>query len=227
MARAFTAEQVFQESKFVTRVRLYQKHTNLFIADANSKRTLIVFGIGFTFLQLDLNDEFKVAFALALVRKAALNWPAVRRNRHFSALQNLGIIGHPQLHRGTAPFKSGRRDGEVKARKFITAGYQRLLTFEVPGGGFDWFGRPPANEILTAYGILEFSDMAKVHNVDQAVINWASQWLMSKQQSDGSWKPQRWHDISDDIKATAYIAWALTEAGQHGKELDAAFTYLR
>ena len=25
---------------------------------------------------------------------------------------------------------------EIKARKYINAGYQRLLTFEVPGGGF-------------------------------------------------------------------------------------------
>ena len=30
---------------------------------------------------------------------------------------------------------------EIRARKFINAGYQRLLTFEVPGGGFEWFGR--------------------------------------------------------------------------------------
>ena len=51
---------------------------------------------------------------------------------------------------------------EIKALKFINAGYQRLLTFEVPGGGFEWFGRPPANVCLTAYGILEFSDMARV-----------------------------------------------------------------
>ena len=29
---------------------------------------------------------------------------------------------------------------EIRARKFINAGYQRLLTFEVPGGGFEWFG---------------------------------------------------------------------------------------
>src|SRR5262249_37175032 len=41
---------------------------------------------------------------------------------------------------------------EAKARQYIHLGYQRLLGFEVPGGGFDWFGRPPANRTLTAYG---------------------------------------------------------------------------
>src|SRR5207247_898048 len=52
---------------------------------------------------------------------------------------------------------------EAKARQYIHLGYQRLLGFEVAGGGFDWFGRLPANRTLTAYGLMEFEDMAKVH----------------------------------------------------------------
>ncbi|HUT31501.1 MAG TPA: MG2 domain-containing protein [Sedimentisphaerales bacterium] len=120
---------------------------------------------------------------------------------------------------------------EVKARKFITAGYQRLLTFEVIGGGFDWFGHAPANETLTAYGILEFTDMAKVHNVDSAVIDRAGKWLMSRQNSDGSWAPshstETLNAVSGELRSTAYIAWALVEAGQRGSEVDKALEYLR
>jgi hypothetical protein len=41
------------------------------------------------------------------------------------------------------------------------------VSFEVAGGGFDWFGRPPANVTLTAYGLMEFRDMARVHDVDR------------------------------------------------------------
>ena len=37
----------------------------------------------------------------------------------------------------------------AKAEGYIANGYQRLLTFEVPGGGFSWFGQAPANKILT------------------------------------------------------------------------------
>jgi len=59
---------------------------------------------------------------------------------------------------------------EAKAREYIHLGYQRLLGFEVGGGGFDWFGNPPANRTLTAYGLTEFGDMARVHDVDPAVI---------------------------------------------------------
>ena len=59
----------------------------------------------------------------------------------------------------------------AKAEGFIASGYQRLLTFEVPGGGFSWFGNAPANKILTAYGLMEFADMAKVYDVDPRVIS--------------------------------------------------------
>src|SRR5262249_48194385 len=48
----------------------------------------------------------------------------------------------------------------AKAEGYIANGYQRLLTFEVPGGGFSWFGQAPANKILTAYGLMEFFDMS-------------------------------------------------------------------
>jgi len=38
-------------------------------------------------------------------------------------------------------------------------GYDRLITFRVPSGGYEWFGQSPANEALSAYGLLEFTDM--------------------------------------------------------------------
>ena len=34
-----------------------------------------------------------------------------------------------------------RPRSQMKAEEYLAAGYQRLLTFEVPGGGFSWFGR--------------------------------------------------------------------------------------
>ncbi|HVY91881.1 MAG TPA: alpha-2-macroglobulin family protein, partial [Bryobacteraceae bacterium] len=58
----------------------------------------------------------------------------------------------------------------AKAEGYIASGYQRLVTFEVPGGGFSWFGQAPANKILTSYGLMEFSDMSKVHDVDPKLI---------------------------------------------------------
>ena len=77
----------------------------------------------------------------------------------------------------------------AKAEGYIANGYQRLLTFEVPGGGFSWFGQAPANKILTAYGLMEFNDMSKVSDVDPKLIERTHDWLARQQQPDGSWKP--------------------------------------
>lgn len=105
---------------------------------------------------------------------------------------------------------------EAKARQYIHLGYQRLLGFEVSGGGFDWFGRPPANVTLTAYGLMEFRDMARVHDVDPNLITRTRNWLLSKRAADGSWAAEL-HGLHDDptrsknarLATTAYVAWAV------------------
>ena len=107
---------------------------------------------------------------------------------------------------------------EAQARQLIHLGYQRLLTFEIAGGGFDWFGKPPANRVLSAYGLMEFNDMARVHDVDRAVIERTRRWLLSQQKSDGTWEPEG-HLLHEDptggagnlarLGTTAYVAWAV------------------
>jgi uncharacterized protein YfaS (alpha-2-macroglobulin family) len=123
---------------------------------------------------------------------------------------------------------------QMKAEGFINLGYQRLLTFEVPGGGFEWFGKAPAHKILTAYGLMEFYDMSKVYDVDQKVIDRTARWLMDQQEKDGSWTPtKRYLDslgraFTDDLlRNTAYIAWALLDSGFKGESTDRAIKYLR
>jgi uncharacterized protein YfaS (alpha-2-macroglobulin family) len=122
----------------------------------------------------------------------------------------------------------------AKAEGYIANGYQRLLTFEVPGGGFSWFGRAPANKILTAYGLMEFSDMSKVSDVDPRLIERTADWLAREQQSDGSWKADtsfinegatnRYN--SDILRITAYVAWSLANTGYQGLAVEKAKDYI-
>jgi hypothetical protein len=126
--------------------------------------------------------------------------------------------------------KKNSRAVEDKARKYIQAGYQRLVGFEVAGGGFDWFGRPPANQALTAYGLMEFQDMAKVYDVDPRLITRTRAWLLKKRQADGSWTPEshvpagapggRGRDLAR-LSTTAYVASAVFR----GANSDAAATH--
>jgi hypothetical protein len=123
----------------------------------------------------------------------------------------------------------------AKAEGYITNGYQRLLTFEVPGGGFSWFGQAPANKILTAYGLMEFSDMSKVYDVDPRVMLRTQQWLASQQIVDGSWKPDtqfinegatnRFN--TDVLRITAYIAWSLENTGYQGAGVEKAKQFIQ
>jgi hypothetical protein len=122
----------------------------------------------------------------------------------------------------------------AKAEGYIANGYQRLLTFEVPGGGFSWFGQAPANKILTAYGLMEFSDMSKVYDVDPKLIQRTQQWLAGQQQDDGSWKPDtqfinegatnRFN--SDVLRITAYVAWSLENTGYQGPAVEKAKQFI-
>ncbi len=122
----------------------------------------------------------------------------------------------------------------AKAEGYIANGYQRLLTFEVPGGGFSWFGQAPANKILTAYGLMEFSDMAKVSDVDPRLIERTGAWLASQQQADGSWKPDMYfinegatnRFNADQLRITAYIGWALESTGSQDGAIEKARQYV-
>jgi uncharacterized protein YfaS (alpha-2-macroglobulin family) len=111
---------------------------------------------------------------------------------------------------------------QFKAEDYINLGYQRLTTFEVASsGGFSLFGNPPADRMLTAYGLQEFADMAHVRDVDPALVSRAAEWLLAQQTGDGSWENDRgivhentWQKLGNDrLPVTAYIVWSLTEAG--------------
>ncbi len=116
-----------------------------------------------------------------------------------------------------------RPELELKARQYIHLGYQRLLSFECRSGGYEWFGRDPGDLRLTAYGLLQFNDMAKVHDVDPLVIERARKWLLDKRSTDGSWSADtRMSSGQGDtqLESTAYVAWAVF-SGNKERSLDA------
>jgi hypothetical protein len=122
-----------------------------------------------------------------------------------------------------------------RARELLDRGYQKLTSFECqkPGGpgrqGYEWFGgTAPPHEALTAYGLLQFRDMARVGQVDQAMVDRTRTYLLSRKDGKGGFqRNQRALDTfgraPEDI-TNAYIVWALTESSKDddvAKELDA------
>ncbi|MGD8861949.1 MAG: MG2 domain-containing protein [Myxococcales bacterium] len=120
----------------------------------------------------------------------------------------------------------------LKAETLISAGYQRLLTFEHSGGGFSWFGEQDPEPFLsvTAFGLMEFSDMAEVHAVDAAMIDRTRQWLLDQQAADGSYEG----DVSEffsfqtsTLRNTAFVVWAIASSGYSGPETGRALDYVK
>lgn len=110
-----------------------------------------------------------------------------------------------------------------RAKELLDRGYTKLTSFEsldTPQKvkhGFDWFGAPDrAHEALTAYGLLQFKDMARVHGVDPELIRRTQTFLLSRRDGAGGFK-QAAYSVDSFGKAPkpttdAYIVWALVES---------------
>ena len=103
-----------------------------------------------------------------------------------------------------------------RARELLKDGYQRLAGYEVDGGGFDWFGDAPAHEVLTAYGLMEFTEMARYIDVDEKMLERTRKWLLSRRDGEGGFRAaEDGHSFGRapaEIR-NAYILFALGEAG--------------
>jgi type II secretory pathway pseudopilin PulG/anti-sigma factor RsiW len=169
------------------------------VVDGSVKAVLRVYPSGFSQLVEGLDAIFRLPYG-CFEQTTSVTYPNVLA---LDYLQRNGLSS-PEV--------------EAKARKYIQLGYQRLLTFEVPGG-FDWFGCPPANRTLTACGLMEFEDIARVYDVDPAIAARTRKWLLDQRQSDGSWQPERRElaggpargnvDAAARLATTAYIAAAV------------------
>ncbi|MBY0526087.1 MAG: hypothetical protein K2R98_22015, partial [Gemmataceae bacterium] len=122
----------------------------------------------------------------------------------------------------------------ARAEQFLNAGYQRMLTFERPGGGFDWWGNGEPLVWLSAYGLHQFNDMSKVYPIDKGVIDRTQKWLMSKRNADGTWDQigaTHAETISQmgnaKLLLTSYVAWSLLDSGLKSPELEKSVEYIQ
>lgn len=75
----------------------------------------------------------------------------------------------------------------VRSRDLLQSGYDLLTGYECSDLGYEWFGGNPGHEALTAYGLLQFHDMARVFDVDTEMIDRTRQWLMSRRDGQGGY----------------------------------------
>ena len=119
-----------------------------------------------------------------------------------------------------------------KALDYISKGYQKLLTYEVPGtkGGYSLYGRSPAEPVITAFGLMEFNELKEVYEVDENVINNMIEYLFDNQNSDGTFKYSSTYiggaSNIDKEAMNAYIIWAISEVCPDDARLNKSIKYL-
>ena len=103
-----------------------------------------------------------------------------------------------------------------KSGKILETGYDRLVGFESKNHGYEWFGADPGHDALTAYGLMEFTDMSQVRHVDADMLQRTREWLLAQRDGHGGYlrKTQTLHTwIADPECANAYNTWSLLQVG--------------
>ena len=136
---------------------------------------------------------------------SSTNYPLVMAQQYFTT------------HTGIAPEKI------KEAQDLLEKGYKRLTGFESKGKGYEWFGYDPAHEALTAYGLMEFSDMSQFMQIDSEMLQRTREWLLSRRDGKGGFKRnQKALDSfggAPEPTTNAYIIWALLESGESPEKL--------
>ena len=105
-----------------------------------------------------------------------------------------------------------------KTQGVLDRGYKLLTGYETQQRGYEWFGKTPGHEALTAYGLMEFADMAKVYDVDMKMVERTADWLMSRRDGKGGFGRSATaldsFGRASEATTNAYIMWALAEAGR-------------
>lgn len=104
-----------------------------------------------------------------------------------------------------------------KALGLIDKGYHKLVAYETKEDGYEWFGHSPPHEALTAYGLMEFTDMQEVYaSVNPNMVSRTSDWLMSRRDGAGGFlqSSQALDQFGRASKAVndLYIIYAFSES---------------
>ncbi len=124
----------------------------------------------------------------------------------------------------------GLSDPELvaRSRRLLEGGYSRLTSFESPGHGFEWFGGEPASPVLSAYALMQLTEMKSVYDgVDADIIERTSKVILDSRDEEGGFRYKQGrggaYARASDKVASAYITHALVRAGRRngvGREID-------
>ena len=112
----------------------------------------------------------------------------------------------------------------AQAEPLLASGLERLVGYECSERGFEWFGGSPAHEALSAYGLLEFHDTARVFDVDPDLLERTRAWLFSRRNGEGGYERNpraldRFGAATEEV-TDAFVTYALACCGTPATDLE-------
>ena len=139
----------------------------------------------------------------------------------YGCFEQVSSSNYPNIMALQTMQASGKIDEKTQKRALdlLDNGYKKLAAYEISGGGFDWYGQPPASTVLTAYGILQFNEMSKVYgNVDAKMTERARNFLLGRRDGKGNFENKglryAFSETSQEV-CNAYVIYALTETKEN------------
>jgi hypothetical protein len=137
---------------------------------------------------------------------------------------NVMVVSYLASQKGKAPLELADR-----SKGLLDRGYKKLSSYETKSRGYEWFGADPGHEALTAYGLLQFSDMARVFPVEADMMDRTRAWLKTRRDGKGGYKKNEkaldsFGRASDEV-TNAYVTYALAETGD--KDISAELGTMR
>ena len=110
---------------------------------------------------------------------------------------------------------------ELPADFWLEVGYNKLSGYQVNAGGFETWGSGPGKEVLSAFGLLQFADMAEVYPVDKSILSKDVDYLLGQRDGKGGFSNtgESAHGYGSAPKPIldGFITYALAKTGYVSK----------
>ncbi|MBB6331027.1 TonB-dependent SusC/RagA subfamily outer membrane receptor [Chryseobacterium sediminis] len=102
--------------------------------------------------------------------------------------------------------------------KNMKKGFQKMLSYKNRDGGFGYFNSEESDVALSAFALLEFTDLKKYVNPDAKLIQGLSSFILSKKNSNGLFEVRKGYELKRDFSEyywsrNMYVIYALSKLG--------------
>lgn len=142
----------------------------------------------------------------------------------YGCFEQVSSSNYPNLAAMLLMQSTNTQDGDAyrNATQYVQDGYRRLSKYETPSGGFEWYGRNPPHQSLTAYGLLQFHLVKELgFGIDEQQYDRTIDWLWGERDGKGGfmYHPGKYGFSSAPYEVNnAYITWVMARISD--KNLD-------